>query len=255
MSNLLTIIPTAEPFFIPGGRVGCLLVHGFTGTPKEMRWMGAYLAEKGFSVSGIRLAGHATSLEDMLRTRWEDWLTSVEEGWHNLSGHCDQTVILGLSMGGVLSLLFSTLKPVTGVVAMSTPYALPPDPRLRFLRWLHWIQPITPHSSDSDWVDREAEAVHTSYGAYPSRSIIELSDLLVEMRAALPAVKAPVLLMHSRGDRGVSPESMPKIYADLGTEDKEMLWLENSGHVITRDAARQQVFAAAETFIRRVTAK
>ena len=197
----------------------------------------------------------ATSLEDMLRARWGDWLTSVEEGWHTLSGYCDQTVILGLSMGGVLSLLFSTLKPVTGVVAMSTPYALPPDPRLRFLHWLHWIQPIAPHAEESDWVDSEAEAVHTSYGAYPSRSIIEFRDLLAEMRAALPAVKAPVLLMHSRSDGGVSPESMPKIYAELGTEDKEMLWLENSGHVITRDAARQQVFTAAEAFIRRVTAK
>ena len=249
------IIPTTEPFFFPGGPVGCLLVHGFTGTPKEMRWMGEYLAEKGFSVLGIRLAGHATSLEDMARSRWQDWLTSVEDGWHTVSGFCDRTVILGLSMGGVLSLLFSTLKPVTGVVAMSTPYALPPDPRLRFLRWLHWIQPIAPHSSESDWVDHTAEAVHTSYGVYPSRSILELNDLLAQMRSTLPTVDVPVLLMHSRGDGGVSPESMPKIYADLDTEDKEMLWLENSGHVITRDAERERVFAAAEAFIRRVTAK
>ena len=47
------IIKTAEPFFLPGNgknsRIGCLLIHGFTGTPKEMRWMGEYLNKKGFS--------------------------------------------------------------------------------------------------------------------------------------------------------------------------------------------------------------
>jgi len=46
------IIPTAEPFFLPGNRVGCLLVHGFTGAPKEMRWMGEFLNQQGYTVLG-----------------------------------------------------------------------------------------------------------------------------------------------------------------------------------------------------------
>ncbi|MBI1854527.1 MAG: carboxylesterase, partial [Chloroflexi bacterium] len=64
------IIPTAEPFFLPGSKTGCLLIHGFTGAPKEMRWMGEYLADKGYSVLGVRLAGHATRPEDMIRSNW-----------------------------------------------------------------------------------------------------------------------------------------------------------------------------------------
>ena len=68
------IIPTAEPFFFPGDRTGCLLVHGFTGTPKEMRWLGEYLADLGFSALGVRLVGHATQVEDLIRTCWRDWL-------------------------------------------------------------------------------------------------------------------------------------------------------------------------------------
>ncbi len=67
------LIPTAEPFVFPGGPVGCLLVHGFTGTPKEMRWLGEYLAGQGHTVLGVRLAGHATQPEDMIRARWWDW--------------------------------------------------------------------------------------------------------------------------------------------------------------------------------------
>jgi len=88
------IIPTAEPFFFPGGPTGCLLVHGFTGTPKEMRWLGEYLASRGYSVLGVRLFAHATYPEDMIRARWYDWLASVEDGWHYLSGLTQQIFIL-----------------------------------------------------------------------------------------------------------------------------------------------------------------
>ena len=122
-----SIIPSAEPFFFPGGSTGVLLVHGFTGAPKEMRWMGEYLAQKGFSVLGVRLAGHATQPEDILRVHWQDWLTSVEDGYHLLKGVASNIVIGGLSLGGVLSLIFASRFEVAGVIAMSTIFELPPD--------------------------------------------------------------------------------------------------------------------------------
>jgi carboxylesterase len=246
------IIPTAEPFFLPGGKTGCLLVHGFTGAPKEMRWMGEYLSGMGFSVLGVRLAGHATHLEDMSRTRWQDWLACVEDGWHILQGATTQTFIIGLSMGGALSLLFASQFPVSGVVAMSTPCELPPDPRLPLLRWLHWFSPTTP-KGEPDWQDPELEKDHISYPVYPTRSILELKLLLAEMRAGLPRVSAPTLLMHARQDKGINLSNMSKIYAGLGSTDKEMLWIENSGHVLVRDAAREHVFQVASDFIVRVS--
>jgi len=97
------IIPTAEPFFMPGGNTGCVLVHGFTGTPKEMRLMGEYLSEQGLTVLGIRLPGHATDLPDMIRVKWKDWLAAVEDGINILSNCCENIFVAGLSMGGILS--------------------------------------------------------------------------------------------------------------------------------------------------------
>ena len=75
--GMTLLIPTAEPFLFPRGPVGVLLIHGFTGTPKEMRWMGEYLANQGFTTLGIRLVGHATDPQDMLRVRWRDWASDV----------------------------------------------------------------------------------------------------------------------------------------------------------------------------------
>jgi len=44
--NFPLTIPSAEPFLHVGDRVGCLIVHGFTGTPYEMRPLGDYLSKK-----------------------------------------------------------------------------------------------------------------------------------------------------------------------------------------------------------------
>ncbi|OQX63889.1 MAG: hypothetical protein B5M51_04515 [Anaerolinea sp. 4484_236] len=248
------IIPTAEPFFFPGNKTGCLLVHGFTGAPKEMRWMGEYLAEQGFSALGVRLAGHATRPEEMIRTRYVDWIHSVEDGYYLLKGAVDRVVLIGLSMGGALSLLMASKLDVAGVFAMSTPYQLS-DARVKytkfFSKFISYL-PKTKEEPGSTWVDKDAWQDHISYPQNPVRSIAELPPLLAEMRSALPQVDVPTLLVHSRNDTYIPADSMEKIYADLGTDDKKMMWVTESGHVIPREPAKTEVFKAAAEFIRRV---
>lgn len=251
------IIPTAEPFFLPtdNRKLGCLLTHGFTGAPKEMRWMGEYLHEKGYTCLGVRLAGHATRPEDMIRSRYTDWLASIEDGYHLLRGSVDRVLLIGLSMGGALSLLSSTRLDVAGVAVMSTPYALPSDPRMRYLKLLSLFMPYMPKGKlppGSGWFDPQAWQGHVSYPQNPVRSIAELNELLAEMRAALPQVKVPTLLIHSKDDTYVLPENMERIYADLGASDKTKVYITGSGHVVPRDAARLQAFELALDFIRRV---
>lgn len=251
------IIPTTEPFFFPGNQVGCLLIHGFTGTPKEMRWMGEYLNRQGFSALGVRLTGHATHVDDLIHTQYTDWLGCVEDGYRLLSGTVERIYLLGLSMGGVLALTAASYLPVQGVVAMATPYKLPDDWRLNFIDLFARVRPYTPKSKDppgSEWFDQEAYRDHISYLQQPTRSVGELNKLCAKMRAALPQVNAPVLLIHSRDDISVLPPNMPAIHADLGSADKSMQWIEKSAHPITRDAQRETVFKMAADFIRRVEA-
>jgi carboxylesterase len=252
-------IPSAEPFSLPGKgkkcHIGCLLIHGFTGAPKEMRWMGDYLNAKGYSCLGVRLNGHATKPEDMIRSRFQDWMLSVEDGFNLLRGFSDQIFLMGLSMGGILSLLMSTRLDVEGVFAMSTPFRLPDDPRLRYIKTISKFikyMPKNDEAPDSGWFDKKAFAEHVSYPQNPVRSIAELKDLMEEMRSALPDVKVPVFLVHSRDDDYVIKDSMQQIYDRLGTSDKEMMWVEGSGHVITREPAKELVFETAVNFIERV---
>lgn len=252
------IIPTTEPFFLPGdsSKPACLLIHGFTGTPKEMRWMGEFLNGQGYTCLGIRLAGHATQPDDMVRSRWTDWVASVEDGYQLLHGINPNIVLIGLSMGGVLSLLMSARLDVKGVVAMSTPAHLPKDYPLWFIELISKLLPYRRKSDappGSTWFDKASYQEHIAYPMNPVRSTAELKKLILEMRAALPQVTAPVLLIHSKDERYILWQNAEKIFADLvNTQDKTKLYITGSGHVITRDASRQQVFQAALEFIQRI---
>jgi len=252
------LIPTAEPFFFLGdaSKPACLLVHGFTSSPKEMRLLGEFLHQHGYSCLCIRNPGHGTQPEDMIRTTYTDWIAAVEDGYHLLRGISSRIFLAGLSMGGALALLMSTRMSVLGVVAMSAPYKLPDDPRLRHIELISKAVPFMPKGTGepgSGWVDKQAWGEHISYPQNPVRSIGELNKLLGELRAALPEVNVPVLLIHSKDDTYVPPENMEAMFAGLvNVQDKTKLYISGSGHVVTRDAARHQVFEAVLEFIQRI---
>ncbi len=247
-------MPGAEPFFLPGGKIGCLLIHGFTGAPKEMRWMGEDLNQRGFTVLAPRLAGHATQPNDLLRTRWQDWVASVEDGWNTLRNTTEIQFLAGLSLGGVLALIGASYLPAAGVITLSAPHHLPPDPRLKFARALSWLIP-TVSKGEPDWHNPDAALDHAEYPDYPTRSIAELNDCLTFLREQLPLVKIPALVIHSRNDRGVVPENAEAIMAALGSESKQLVWVEDSGHVIPREPDRHLAFQAAANFINKVVAQ
>jgi len=248
-----TTMPGAEPFFLPGRSTGCLLIHGFTGTPFEMRALGEHLNKEGHTVLGIRLSAHGTKPDDMIRARWRDWVASVEDGWNLLSGSTNRIFIMGLSMGGMLSLLYASYAPAAGIVVIATPHHLPDDPRLRFVKPLSIIKPYMP-KGESDWFDEEADSSHMCYPVDPTRSYAELPELVEAMQAGLPSVKAPILLIYSKDDQMVLAKDghMDHIYKAVGSQDKNKLWIEKSGHVLTRDAQRETVFKACADFVARI---
>src|ERR1700737_596377 len=91
-------------FRIRGGTRGCLLIHGFAGTPPEVRGLGEYLAARGYDVMGPLLAGHGLTPEAMAETRWPDWVRSAEAALAELRRDCEEVFVGGQALGGTLSL-------------------------------------------------------------------------------------------------------------------------------------------------------
>jgi carboxylesterase len=249
------ILPRGEAFLYPGGPVGCLVIHGFTGAPAEMRWFGGQLAQAGYSVVGVRLFAHATQPEDMFRARPQDWVASVEDGYHLLRGLSEQVVVMGLSLGGILALHFASRWPVGGVVAMSVPYIL-------MAPWVKRIRPLLPALSKfvpymdkgaPDWRDPRLADDHLEYPRHPLRAAASLVDVHTDMLRRLPLITAPVLMIVSQGDATAPPWHTQTIFDRLRADDKQIVLVENSGHVITRDLERRRVVDSAAAFVWRVT--
>lgn len=246
-----------QPFFLPGGSTGCLLLHGFTGTPNEMRWMGEYLSGRGLTVLAPRIFAHGTQLADMYRARWKDWVASAEDGYHLLSGSCERIFIAGLSMGGALALYLANYLPVSGVIAMAAPYDMHDRTVRRLRRFLPLISLFyrSRAKKSSGILDPVAKQLHVDYAGYPVRGGYEVQELLAEMRSHLKQLLKPTLLIYSKLDENVPPENARAIYESAPCSDKQILILEKGGHNIPRDFARQTAFKAAGDFIQRVTSE
>lgn len=245
-----------EPFYFAGGRTGCLVVHGFTASPQEVYGLGQHLASQGYTVIGPRLFGHATDVRDLHRARWPDWLHSVQDGYHMLRSQVDQIFLIGLSLGGVLSLILASQKPVDGVVAMSTPFELPRQGLLKWIRpVLRPLSLVVPQLAKGplNFENESANLERVDYRARSLRAIIEVEGCCLYMQSRLPKVTAPTLLMHSRTDDFVPPESMLKIYEDLGSNEKKMHWIAKSDHVMTVDVSAEEVFRVVREFITGLT--
>ena len=241
------LIPTAEPFFFPGDAPACLLIHGFTASPREMRGLGEYLHHAhGLAVLGVRLAGHATSPRDMAHMQWQDWVASAEDGWHLLrSAGFRRVVPVGLSMGGAIALLLASYLPLMGVVSMAAPYLLHIP---RWERLVGWVRPYFPKGKGRVF-DPEGFRGRVAYAVNPARSVRQLDAMLKVVRVSLPRVHVPALVLHSRNDDYVSPDNAERIYAALGSAQKRLVWVERSTHVVTLDAEREQVYQEVGRFV------
>jgi carboxylesterase len=249
------IIPGSEPFFLPGGPIGCLLLHGFTASPAEMRPFGEFLAGKGGTVLGVRLAGHATHPTDLAHTRWTDWLDNVADGLALLSSHCSQRVLIGQSLGGIVALLASARYQPDAVVAISTPYGSPPKPswRERLRIGLHQtVYKEVEHFPPGHPLFHRRELNYPAYPEFPAQIFSQLEQVILAMMEALPQVHIPTLLVNSRDDPMVPFDCQQAIYDRLGSAQKEKVAFDGMDHSMVMDPQRQLVFETVQGFISRV---
>src|SRR5882672_10389965 len=95
-------VDTGE-FFFPGDGLSALLIHGCSGTPYEMRFLGERMNAAGARVLGIKLAGHAGAPEELGASTHQQWYQSSVDGLQRLLEFPDPVVVIGQSMGAVLA--------------------------------------------------------------------------------------------------------------------------------------------------------
>ncbi len=218
----------AKEFELEGNQELFLLIHGFTGSPAHMYPVGEKLNQAGYTVKGIRLPGHGTSIENMEETTKQDWLGKAVEEYENAIKNYDKVYLAGLSMGGTISLILAAKFNPDAVISMAAPIKLQDklaylSPILKyFKRYETW-----PESEEKDPYD-------VGYSGMPVAAVAELLKLIKQAKNSLVQISSPTFVIQPKLDETVVPISGQYIYDNLSkAEEKEILWLKKSEHVCT----------------------
>jgi carboxylesterase len=79
-----------------------LLVHGFPGTPAEMRPLGTVLKGAGWTVRGLMLPGLGADIEKLDQCTSRVWLDAVQQAMEELKRQHSMILLVGYSFGAAL---------------------------------------------------------------------------------------------------------------------------------------------------------
>jgi len=238
-----------------GERIGAVLLHGFTGTPFEVRYLGEHLARAGLWVRAPLLPGHGTTLEELDRTTWRDWVDEALRAVLAMRERCGRVAVVGQSLGGLLALYLGSLgapaPPIAAIATLATPLWLPPlaarvaaSTQRGLLRGVRAI----PKFGGSDVRDRRVRAENPCYDAIPTRALGHLLAFMRIVDDALPLVAPPVLVLHGARDHTAPVACAARIAA--GARARRVRILPRSYHLIAADVERDIVAAEVTRFIR-----
>jgi carboxylesterase len=243
------VLPGAEPIDLPGGPVGVLLSHGFTGSTQSMRPWAEHLAAAGLTVVAPRLPGHGTTWQEMNKTGWSDWYGELERAFDDLRGRCSSVFAMGLSMGGALVLRLAEERPdqVAGLVTVNAALASERKDVKYLLPLLSKVLPSL-RGIGSD-IKKEGVTEH-AYPRVPLKALAQLTAAQVVVRRDLHKITCPILAYRSSIDHVVEPISGRLLVEGCAGGTIEERVLDNSYHVATLDNDAPAIFEGSVEFVR-----
>jgi carboxylesterase len=244
------VMPGAEPIDLPGGRVGVLLSHGFTGTTQSMRPWAEHLAAAGLTVVGPRLPGHGTTMREMNTTRFADWYATVEKAFDELRSRCDTVFVMGLSMGGTLVLRLAEQRAgqVAGVVVVNAALAT----ERKDAKLLPVLSKVVPYFPGIANDVKKPGITELAYPKIPLKAAYSLQQAWPTVRRDLGKISCPVLVYRSAEDHVVEPVSTRMLLE--GVPQAQEVVLTDSYHVATLDNDAPAIFEGSLAFVRQHSA-
>jgi carboxylesterase len=156
-------------------------------------------------------------------------------------------------MGSLLSIYLAANHPeVAGVVLYAPPIKV--KNRLIYLTPVaKHVIPIWSKSGNTNGHEPEKQLHFWSYDAYPVWAAHEVLRLMWRVRRLLPQVCCPALIFHAARDSYVRAESAQYVCDRIGSVDKELVTLPNSGHALTVDVEWEAVAERTYDFFCRVS--
>jgi carboxylesterase len=212
-----------------------------------MRGLAEALKTAGLTVELPLLPGHGTAVADMVPTRWEDWSAAAEAAFVALAARCESVVVVGLSMGGTLSLWLGERHPEVAALVLVNPLVVPPDgDTVAFIdSMIEGGDELAPGVGSDIALDG---AVESAYAELPLRAARSLFAAAAQVEAGLGSLTCPILLFSSTQDHVVAPVSGDRLVEEVRVPIERIV-LERSFHVATLDYDKDLIEARTVQFV------
>ncbi|MGW8118740.1 alpha/beta hydrolase [Staphylococcus xylosus] len=237
-------IKLPEPFFFEEGNRAVLLLHGFTGNSSDVRQLGRFLQKKGYTSYAPQYEGHAAPPEEILKSSPFVWFKDALDGYDFLvdKGY-DEIVVAGLSLGGCYALKLSLNRDVKGIVTMCSPMYIKTEGAM-FKGVLEYARNFKKYEGkDEATIQKEMDNFK------PTDTLKELQGQIQDVREHIDEVMDPLLVIQAEQDQMINTDSANIIYNESESDDKDIKWYANSGHVITIDKEKELVFEDVYNFL------
>lgn len=243
-----------EPFSceLAGANTAVIFVHGILEGPFQFHGLAAKVLDHGMSAFGILLPGHGTTAEGFSKSNRDQWVSFLDGKIEQLSKKYSTIILVGHSMGSLLSLLASEKHDsVVGVVAMATPLAV----KVSLKGFICSLKVMTGRYSPND------EYVLASYRAWSITKgtwrnylhwiprYLDLFYLMNQTKKRLPHLKKKLLFIHGGCDEFVRYKTVKILKNSLSGADFEVVELCESGHFYYRGDEQQKVEQTILSFI------
>jgi len=235
-------LPSCQPRLLPGGDTGILLLHGYTGYPGEMYYLGERLNAAGYTVSIPRLPGHGTDTGDFLASGADDWLRRATDAWLDLAGTCRKVYVAGLSMGGALAIILSSRLPVAGCLLYAPAVAIN-SPIIHYMGFLKFFVKRAANPNSHNETDADRQYLAKEYWSWRyTKALAELWKISKLARRSLSGLACDTLALVSEKDQAVRLEAADLVKQRAAPQAKvSIVILKESSHVIVNDCEREHV--------------
>ncbi|PJA86684.1 MAG: hypothetical protein CO141_03440 [Candidatus Moranbacteria bacterium CG_4_9_14_3_um_filter_42_9] len=221
-----------------------LLVHGWTSTPYELRRLGKYLNENGYTVYAPQLKGHGTIPKDLEQVRWTDWLEDLEKSYAFLLQKENRIYLAGTSIGAnLVAILAAQKKDIAGIILMAMPYRIKLEtPALFFAKFLKIFKSYNKKRYPPTFGVSTTITRLISYQTYPIQSAIEAHGLIEKSREALTEISQPCFIIQSASDHVVQKNSLELIYDKINSSIKKKQYISRAYHTFISDIKNDRIF-------------
>lgn len=229
-------------------KIGVLLLHGFTSGKHAVDGLVPHLQKLNIPYQMPFLRGHGTRFQDLQGVSYKDWVEDARKALFELSKNVDKVIVVGLSMGGLVTLKLAMDYPdkIAGVVTVAAALKFA-DPLAGFSKILAKIVPYWP--GPKTFNDKVLAKKSTNYKWFPTKAFVSLYDFSKVIEKDLPKVKVPILVIHSKEDHVITPASANIIYEKVASPYREIKWFYKSGHEMMQDMEAEQVFNTIDEFV------